>query len=159
MSVIGPKPELIGDHSRAHYLLDERVLRGIGLLRAGAGITISWDGEQYIIESTARGGGGTTSPVPTELDPTVATRAGDWKFVSPNNPLATIGLTDIDVATTLKAAAGLWICLKDVAAKSGSNYRVPKDPVTAIATVPGGSPLAGALEASTSYWLLVKPVC
>ena len=54
MSNIPVKPNLKGQHSQAHRVLDERVLRGIGLMRAGAGILIEWDGEEYVITSTAR---------------------------------------------------------------------------------------------------------
>lgn len=52
---IPPKPELIGLHSQAHSVLDERVLRGNGLLIAGAGIKISTNEYgQYVIVSTSK---------------------------------------------------------------------------------------------------------
>lgn len=55
------KPNREDDHSNHHADIHERLFEGIGLLRAGAGILIEWDGSQYKITSTARGGGGTAA--------------------------------------------------------------------------------------------------
>ena len=132
MSTIPVKPNLRGTHSQAHRVLDERVLRGIGLMRAGAGILIEWDGNQYVVTSTARGGGGTSdSWPPVELDPTQSTPAGGWRYISPTNAIVTAGIYDLDAGAVITAEAGLWrarVAVPSEAIVGGvMKYNVPQD--------------------------------
>ena len=59
----GPKPAAVDLHSAQHVAIFQRLFEGLGLLRAGAGISISWDGSHYIIAATAKAAPPATSSV------------------------------------------------------------------------------------------------
>jgi hypothetical protein len=98
-----------------------------------------------------------------ELDPTVTVSANTFVYISPQNPLATVGLTDLVSATIMQATPGIWQALLAVPAKTASGYHVPQDPpIGSGGEVPSGSPLEGDLDGDdedTVYWLLWKSVC
>lgn len=80
-SAIGPKPQAVDAHSTQHVAIFERLFQGLGLFRAGSGIKISFDGEQYIISAT-------TTPIVRpggyagEYDPTKSYSAGQQFIIS-----------------------------------------------------------------------------
>ena len=94
-----------------------------------------------------------------ELDPTLKYTKGKCAYVSPENPLCTVGLTDLDTHENVKATAGIWLALQDVPAKTGAGYNVPQDPMPSIGGTVSGTPLTGDADAAESYWILVKPTC
>ena len=110
-------------------------------------------------------GGGRLWQTPNkELDPTVAVAANTLVYISPQNPLATVGLVDLQSSgATLTATAGIWCSLLAVPAATSSGYNVPQDPIPdGGVTVPTGSPLVGDLDRTAApliYWVLSKSVC
>ena len=104
---------------------------------------------------------------PKELDPTVPVKKNFVVFVSPKNNLATVGLTDLDTATTVISTPGTWVALMDIPATAAGSYNVPQDPPPGNGVAaPSGSPLSGDLDAldtggvnPLAKWLLIKSVC
>jgi hypothetical protein len=99
-----------------------------------------------------------------ELDPANSNvNAGDLWYVSPLNPLVTVGLVDLDSSgATLQATAGMWLAILDVPVATSAGYNVPKDPVpNSGVAAPSGSPLKGDLDGTTPkvYWFLLKSTC
>ena len=157
------KPQSDGTHHVDHHIaLHERVLEGKGLI-IGKNIRVSTnENGQYILDATP-GGAGSVSGLhwqsPRELDPTVAVAQDTLVYVSPNNPICTIGLTDLTTSVNTKATAGIWLALQDVPAKVGSDYNVPQDPIPSNGGAVSGSPLSGDADSVLAFWILIKPVC
>lgn len=86
-----------------------------------------------------------------ELDPTVAVASGIVVYISPENTLCTAGLTDLILATNVKAIPGVWISVQAVPAASGGNYNVPQIPP--ILGAPSGSPLSGDADNANVFWI------
>ena len=107
--------------------------------------------------------GGDTWQVPRELDPTVAVAQYTKVYISPKNPLVTVGLVDLDSSgATLQATAGIWQAMQNIPAATSAGYNVPQDPPPGSGTnAPSGSPLKGDLDGTTPTvkWLLIKSVC
>jgi hypothetical protein len=88
-SAIGPKPDSVDAHSTQHVAIYERLFQGLGLFRAGPGVTIGWDKDQYVISaesSIARKSGSFKG----EYDQTKSYSAGDTFIISENVTIATI---------------------------------------------------------------------
>lgn len=95
-----------------------------------------------------------------ELDPTVSVSANTLVYLSPQNPLCTVGLVDLVAGTTLRATAGVWLCMKDCPAKTSSGYNVPQDPIPGYnISAPSGTPLKGDADGTNVYWMLIKSAC
>ena len=95
-----------------------------------------------------------------ELDPTISVSENTLVFISPQNPLCTVGLTDLQTGTILMATAGEWLCVKDCPAATVAGYNVPQDPFPGYNTsAPSGTPLAGDADAPTVFWILQKSAC
>ena len=126
-------------------------------------VKFSWNGSSYQAEAAPPGRGGGVSGVhwqsPRELDPSVAVEQDTLVYISPNNPICTVGLTDLALGVNTKATAGIWLALQAVPAKSGSSYRVPQDPIPSNGGAVAGSPLSGDADSTSAYWILIKPVC
>lgn len=99
-------------------------------------------------------GGGDSWP-PVELDPTQVCAAGDWRYVSPLNPLVTTGLKDLVAGSVIKAKPGLWRAKKAVPAQatvSGvTSYNVPQLPY------PGASGTAD-IDGTNVFWIGVNAI-
>ena len=96
-----------------------------------------------------------------ELDPEVAVAKDTFVYVSPQNAIATVGLTDLVLGAVTQATPGVWVAIKAVPAKTDSGYHVPQDPVPDSGVEePDGDPLEGDLDSGEDvYWLLWKSVC
>jgi hypothetical protein len=152
MSSIPSKPQLIGAHSYAHRVLDERVLRGIGLMRAGAGITISWDGEQYIITSTAKNNSSQPFSVVLYGDPTAQGYAAGVFYKILDTDFAVTDGYVCSSGATVKAVAGKWLCLKSVPTLKNDTT----DPAKYIPTIPAASGSYDPANAD-NYWEFFTP--
>lgn len=97
------KPTSEDPHSEHHVRLDERVFRGLGLLLAGAGIRISTNADgQYIISSTARGGGPQT------------TISSNWNYRGMYDPATTCPYMTFDVVQYgTGTSAGMYLSTID----------------------------------------------
>jgi hypothetical protein len=130
-------------------------------------VQVQWNGSAYSFKAApARGGGATSGLWPwmydthRELDPSLVYSKGKCAYISPQNPLVTIGLVDLDSGATVQATAGTYLALQDIPAATASGYNVPTDPIPGSGVAaPSGSPLVGDADATTAKWLLIKPVC
>jgi len=120
------------------------------------------DGKYFIPPSIPPAGGGLWPwmyPTHVELDTSLPYSKGKCAYLSPQNPLVTVGLVDLDSSgATVQATAGIWLALVDIPAATSSGYYVPKDPVSDLGA-PSGTPLTGNLDGGTAKWVLIKPVC
>lgn len=130
---------------------------------------------QEAINNLRRRGGSQDSPSSEfpwqtpykELDPSVAVKKNTFVCISPQNPIATVGLIDLVLpgSQPLLATPGIWQALCDVPKKtSGGAYNMPQDPVpTSGVAATSGSPLKGDLDGTADpykvYWLLWKSTC
>lgn len=92
---------------------------------------------------------------PTELDPTQALGAGNWRYVSTGNPLFTTGLKDLVTGMVLTANRGLWRTLKPIPAQTSDTppkYNVPQWPPPGTSGAVSGSPLQGDLDGTGALW-------
>ena len=130
----GPKPNAVDAHSQQHRAIFERLFQGIGLLCAGNGISIRFDGKQYIITATNRAGR-TNGTFQGEYDQTKAYGAGDTFIVSEDTTISGItvvaGYYGVPPAGT--DAAGDWYGY--VPANPTGNA-VPQHPLPAISAAP-----------------------
>lgn len=89
-----------------------------------------------------------------ELDPTVAVKSGIFVYVSPQNPIATTGLTDSVSGEIIIVTPGIWQAVQTVPAQvtvAGTvKYNVPQ-PIAQAAT--SGSPLEGDADAAGLFWI------
>ena len=166
MSTIPTKNELRGAHSQAHRILDERVLRGIGLMRAGRGVLIEWDGTEYVISSISNPGGGSgglqfQQPY-IELDPTIGVPRWTIVNVSPTNPMTSLvtALFDLVSGNQTVAPTGYWVACDDIPAQvvnpsgkpAGTYYNVPVMPPS-VAWVSSPGSQKGDLDQAGILWL------
>ena len=114
-----------------------------------------------IITAPQGGGSGFPWQKPKELDPANAVAKDTFVYVSPQNTLATVGLTDLVLNTIVQATPGIWQAIQDVPAETSLGYyNVPQDPVPGSGTtVPSGDPLSGDLDSNTVFWVLWKSTC
>lgn len=93
--------------------------------------------------------------VPKELDPNVPVLAGEFVYISAENPLVTTGLYDLQSNTLTKASSGIWQSVRLVPAQTSNSgtvyYNVPKSITTA--TTPSGTPLTGDADVSGLFWI------
>lgn len=152
MSTISVKPNLKGQHSQAHRILDERVLRGIGFMRAGNGVLIEWDGSQYVISSTARNGNGISGwhfEKTIEVDPTKTYPAQTVIHVQPTHAIVTTGIRDAANPTgdVIHSKPGFYISTQAVSPKktvSGHDvWNLPQFPL----------PTPDNLDDKTNFWI------
>jgi hypothetical protein len=89
-----------------------------------------------------------------ELDPTVSVASGTFVYISPGNPLVTVGLTDLVSTTLLQAMPGIWQAVQDVPAEAAvdgvMSYNMPQVVPTGSVT---GTPLKGDADNSGLFWI------
>lgn len=120
-------------------------------------VKFSWENGVYYAKSAAAGraGGGFKWQTPNkELDPTVSVAKDVFVYISPGNPLATAGLTDLTTGTVETAPTGIWQAVKAVPAQTAAggvtSYNVPMAPVQGATA---GSPLKGDLDNAAVFWV------
>lgn len=105
------------------------------------------------------GGSGLNFQFPRELDPTVPVPAMTLIYISPANPLATAGLTDLVTDQLIHAMPGIWLSLQSVPAEvtvSGTvKYNMPQ--VLASGTV-SGTPLKGDADNAEIFWIPIAGI-
>ena len=108
------------------------------------------------------GGGGSTSGLiwqtpNRELDPSVSVSENTLVYISPNNPLVSTGLKDLDTGDVEMAIPGIWCAMVDIPSQvtvsSVINYNVPKEPVVGSVT---GTPLSGDMDTDLVKWKLIQ---
>ena len=156
-------PKLSQDKSRIWVWLDYLVKWATSerVYIKGRNFEHKESGKYFIPPNIPPSGGGLWPwmyPTHVELDPTLTYSKGTCAYLSPQNPLVTVGLVDLDSTVLEQATAGIVLALVDIPAKTVSGYNVPKDPVTDLG-VPSGTPLTGNLDGGTAKWVLIKPVC
>lgn len=108
-----------------------------------------------VIPAGVGGGGSSDSWPPSEIDPSVVTPKGAYKYVSPQSDLAVTGMTQLtagdNLGLTATAPAGRWRAVKDVPAAVAGSYNVPQIPPQLGA--PTGTPLKGDAEGDDVFWL------
>lgn len=153
-------PRVVDAHSAEHEWILKKLTGGKGvdpLLLAGRNIVIDLDEANgtYTIHASARGGSGGDTWPPVELDPRQSVNAGDWRYISPQSALATVGLFDLVDGVTTVPRAGLWRAIKNVPAQvvvgGITKYNVPKPPPQI--GVPSGTPLKGDAEDDNCFWM------
>jgi hypothetical protein len=96
---------------------------------------------------------------PIELDPSFPVPAKKLVYISPLNPLVTVGLIDLTTGVLVTASPGTWYSKKSVPAQitvSGFvKYHVPQKLIQAT---PTGTPLKGDADSDAVYWLPVGGV-
>ena len=136
---------------------------GVTPVMIEADVTMAANGWTAVIDLTGNVGGisGIHWQTPKkELDPTISVSENTLVFISPQNPLCTVGLTDLQTGTILMATAGEWLCVKDCPAATVAGYNVPQDPFPGYNTsAPSGTPLTGDADAPTVFWILQKSAC
>ena len=126
--------------------------------KTDADVVITNGGLTATFDLTGLGGsgsGGSNCPwqSPKELDPTKSVPKNTFVYVSPQNPIATVGLVDLSSSgATLQATPGIWQAIQTVPAKTSSGYNVPQDPVP-------GSGGTGDLDSTGVFWVLWKSTC
>ena len=89
-----------------------------------------------------------------ELDPTVAVAKNTVVYISPENPIATTGLTDLILDELMVASPGVWICIQDVPPEitvdSVVMYNMPQ--VLTSGSV-SGTPLQGDADNANVFWI------
>ena len=139
--------------SRAHWNL---IIAAVNSFLASHNWTVTDHG--VILDAVGGGGGGWQWQKPKkELDGTILVPGPNSNgistavYISPNNPLVTIGATDLIAGVTILARPGIWIAVQDVPADTGSGYNVPQLPP--ILGVPSGDPLSGDADGPNVFWL------
>jgi hypothetical protein len=145
-----------------------RVFEGKGLLRAGAGILISWDGQSYVITSTAKGGPAGASgfrwmyPTHKELDPRLPYDIYSCAAISPLSSLVQNGLYDRVTGVKVYSTPGIWMAMqsvpKQITVGTLTKYNVPQLPLPGSNTsAPSGTPLKGDFDAASVFWVRISP--
>lgn len=83
-------------------------------------------------------------------DHTKSYKENQLVYVKPDDDLIATGTTDPDSMQTVKAIAGIWVALRDIATVviSGTTYyRIPHLPM----------PTPGDMDAENNYWAFVSP--
>ena len=94
-----------------------------------------------------------------ELDPRSAVPVNTWVYITSDNPISTVGLTDTDSGLLVSAPPGKWLSVQDVPAQAtDGTYHVPQLPYPGATGEVTGTPLAGDLDNNPLvYWVLESP--
>lgn len=131
-----------------------------------------YDSEDIVVKSTTRGrrlylknkppqaapSGFPWQTPNKELDPMVSVTQNTFVYISPNNPLTSVGLVDLVSNQLEKSRPGIWQALQDVPAQNGAGaYNVPQVPYPTNGGPVAGSPLSGDADDANNYWILWSP--
>src|ERR1019366_4822106 len=113
-----PKVSVEDAHTHHHRMLEDRVLSGDGLVIGTMGhIAVSWNGKSYVIDLAKQVAGGASKfwmyEDHREGDSTLFYAANSCLYLSPLNPLVTIGMMDIVSNTTKVSCQGVWMAMQD----------------------------------------------
>jgi len=150
------KPSRDDPHSNHHAALHERVFEGKGLIRAGAGVTVSVDADgTHVISSTARNGGSLSGfrwAAKREVDPTATYSVDEEIHIQATHSLVTTGIRDAAAPELglVKSRPGRWRCLRNCPAKTTVDgnevWNLPQWPM----------PEPENYDDPNNYWLLLS---